>query len=67
MTTLDFYSHAQGIRMAVICAIESYFNAHGLPFEVEDFLAQKETDLMDVSKEALFYGAELFPEDALPS
>lgn len=67
MTHMEFYQHADGIRHAVIAAIEGYCLTRGLPFERERFIDQKEVDLTEVSKEALFYGAEVFPDDTLAS
>jgi hypothetical protein len=64
---MEFYQHAEGIRRAVLSAIEVYFATNGLPFHRDEFVSQKESDLTMVGKEALFYGAEVFPDAPLAS
>jgi len=61
MTHMEFVQHAGAIRGAIISAIEVYMARNGLPFSKEDFVNQKETDLEQVGKEALFYGASIVP------
>ncbi|MBD9511566.1 hypothetical protein IB265_32950 [Ensifer sp. ENS10] len=63
MTHLDFTHHALDLRSAVIAAIEVYMVRQGLAFNRVSFIEQKETDLIQLGKEALFYGAEVVPED----
>lgn len=67
MTHMEFYQHAEGIRQAILTAIEGYLGTNGLPFRRDAFIEQKEVDLTEVGKEALFYGAEVFPEVTLDS
>ncbi|QWY83091.1 hypothetical protein [Rhizobium phage RHph_X66] len=62
MTHMEFVQHAGAIRMAIISAIEVYMARNGLPFSTDDFVSQKETDLAQVGKEALFYGAAVIPD-----
>lgn len=64
MTHMDFLQHAGAIRIAIISAIEGYMIGNGLPFSKDDFIEQKDTDLEQVGKEALFYGAAIVPEAA---
>lgn len=62
MTHMEFVQHAGAIRLAIISAIEVYMVGNGLPFNKDDFVNQKESDLVQVGKEALFYGAAIVPE-----
>lgn len=62
MTHMEFVHHAGAIRTVIISAIEVYMTGHGLPFSKDAFIDQKDTDLIQVGKEALFYGAAIVPE-----
>lgn len=67
MTHIEFTQHAEAIRSAIIIAIEGYMVRNGLPWSQTAFVEQKETDLTQAAKEALFYGADVVPEETLPS
>lgn len=67
MTHMEFVHHAGAIRTAIISAIEVYMAHNGLPFSREEFMSQKECDLTQVGKEALFYGAAIVPDNAAAS
>ncbi|WP_326894565.1 hypothetical protein [Rhizobium beringeri] len=54
MTHMEFLQHAGAIRTAIISAIEVYMTKNGLPFSTQSFVDQKDTDLEQVGKEALF-------------
>ncbi|OWZ90414.1 hypothetical protein B9J07_27905 [Sinorhizobium sp. LM21] len=65
MTHLEFTHHALDIRSAVIAAIEVYMVGQGLAFNRAAFIAEKETDLTQLGKEALFYGADVVPDEVV--
>ena len=65
MNHMEFVNHAADIRVAILTAIEDYMVGHGLPFNQTEFVEQKETDLTQLGKEALFYGADMVPDDAV--
>lgn len=62
MMAPDFFHHAEGIRMAIVTAIDTYCMTNQLPFTLERFEAGSDTDLQDVAKDVLFHGAEVFPD-----
>lgn len=63
MTHMDFLHHAAEIRVAIIDSIAAYMALHGLPFNREEFVSQKQTDLNQTGVEALFHGAGIVPDE----
>lgn len=62
MNHSEFYAHAHGLRQAITDAIGDYLAQKSIPFSKEALLEESKTDIEDLSKMALFYGAEVFPD-----
>ncbi len=62
MTNMEFYQHADGLRHAITGAIAFYMARHDIPFSERNFMEESSSEVEDLSKGALFYGAEIFPD-----
>lgn len=62
MKQAEFYEHAEGLRQAITGAIGVYLAKQKIKFSAEAFIEETASDIEDLSKNALFYGAEVFPE-----
>ncbi|SOC90062.1 hypothetical protein SAMN05216358_0081 [Rhizobium sp. AN5] len=62
MTHMEFYQHTEGLRQAITGAITVYLARNDIPFSQEAFVEQSSTEIEELSKGALFYGAEVFPD-----
>ena len=55
----EFFQHAEGLRQAITAAIGLYLTSHQIAFSEEALIEEKGDDIEDLSKCALFYGAEV--------
>lgn len=62
MTHTEFYKHTEGLQQAITGAITGYLARNEIPFSQEAFLDQTSAEIEELSKGALFYGAEVFPD-----
>lgn len=62
MKHTEFFTHADGIRQAITDAIGDYLAQNSIPYSEEALLDESGSDIEDLSKMALFYGAEVFPD-----
>lgn len=62
MTQVEFYQHADGLCQAITGAIGVYLAQHQIPFSEEAFNEESSSEIKELSKNALFYGAEVFPD-----
>ncbi|MGV1754901.1 hypothetical protein [Agrobacterium sp. CG674] len=64
MNAGQFFTHATGISAAIQVAIGLYCRANDIPWDAKTFKEESPHDLEEIAKDALFYGAETFPDAA---
>lgn len=59
----EFYKRSDELKVAILSSISDHIKNMGYEFDQEKFVAETSTDLVQLSREAFFYGAEVFVED----
>lgn len=62
MEASRFYAHAQNLSQEITTAIEKYCAGNNIPWDRRSFEAEARVDLDQVGRDALFYGADIFPD-----
>lgn len=62
MEASRFYAHAQNLSQEIIIAIEKYCAGNNIPWDRRAFETEARMDLDQVGLDALFYGADIFPD-----
>lgn len=62
MEASRFYAHAQQLSQEIGTAIEKYCKNNNIPWDRRSFETEAHVDLDQMGRDALFYGADMFPE-----
>ncbi|MBX5130747.1 hypothetical protein HJB53_30115 [Rhizobium lentis] len=62
MTRRAFDETAQNLQASILEHCARFFEDRGLPFDKAAYEAQSSYRLDDVTRELLFFGAEIFPD-----